>query len=278
MQMYFPGLDSPVAFQGCDDIADNIAAILCDWPTTRTDDATTDPIITVRRDADGYRCLSPWADNDPLFPDPVDATCDLVADLVQAFAHENGLLCLHAAAIDFGGKLVVIPDTYRQGKSTLSSTLAYRGMRLFSDDVLPIEKAGTRGMAMGILPRVRLPLHDGADAGFRHLAETDSVLKNHRYSYFGNCNTHVAPHGTLAPIAAIVMLDRKDATCPELEPIKGSEALARLIEQNFAKAVPAPETLDRLHEIVAGADCFVLHYGESGEAAPYLIEQLGKPA
>ena len=277
MKLSFENITSPILLEGCDEMASLIRSILCDWGVEVTTSEAA-PAMTIRKTSIGYERTAPWLKKPAVFSDAVDATCDLAADLIRLYTNDNKLLCLHAGAVQFPGGLVIFPDSHRKGKSTLSGLLAYNGHRLFSDDVLPIEKNGHHGEAIGILPRVRMPLPQTISKDFSGYVDDTTVIRNNRYCYFGQCGETAAEKGTLAPIHAIVMLDRKEGQKTTLEPSKGSDTLARLITQNFGATVPAPETLDRLHHIVMNAETFILHYDEGGNAVPLLQERFGRGA
>ena len=76
--------------------------------------------------------------------DRVDAACSFIVDLIRAYiAAAPSLLCLHGAAAEFAGRLVVFPTPYRSGKSTLTAYLAAAGVRVYADDILPSRRTAT---------------------------------------------------------------------------------------------------------------------------------------
>ena len=156
-QFWFSGLRHPVDFTDSDTLYPYMDTILRDWGIEKyVPSEDTPPVITVRKTDAGYERRSNWLSKPAIFSNAVDVVCDLIVDLIHAYVADNqGLLCLHCAAVEINGELVIFPNTYRAGKSTLSLKLVSSGARLFTDDVLPISNQGDLGLALGILPRLR---------------------------------------------------------------------------------------------------------------------------
>ena len=184
------------------------------------------------------------------------------------------LMCLHAGAAAFDQGLVVLAGTHRAGKSTLVAGLAAAGVPVFCDDVLPIDDEG-RGVAIGFVPRLRLPLPDDLSRTFHDFLARRRGLENARNLYVDLRAEECAPLGARAPIRGVVVLERDPAAAPAITPIKKSEALRRLIVRNIASDVTAVDFVDRLHGIVAGAPCFCVRYATCDEAVRLLQLEFG---
>ena len=197
-------------------------------------------------------------------------------EFISWFVEENpALLCVHCAAVLFDRGLVIFPSTFKAGKSMLSVQLAAAGARVFCDDVLPIEGSNNHGMAIGILPRIRLPVPEEMGASFHDFLRPRKGPRNSSYLYVKLTEDELAPLGTTAPICGIVTLQRDPEAEPELIPSEKSETLKQLISQNFAREGPPLEILDRLHAIVTGADCYTLRYATGEQAAALLQDAFG---
>jgi len=254
-----------------------LEAVLRDWPVVCIDDDGTGDAIHVDQTDKGYRRRSPWLEKPRTFRDPIDAVCDLTVDLVHAHAETHpDWLCMHGAAVRLRDALVLFPNTYRAGKSTLAVRLAMAGGQLFSDDVLPIDIAG-RGVAMGILPRLRMPLPETASSEFRDYVDDHAGPHNHRYRYI-DPGERLAPRGESAPVGAVVLLDRRDEGPAGLVPTDVGTALREAILRNFAKGLSALELLDRLEAVVRDATCLTLTYSDLDEAVALLTGRFGLPA
>ncbi len=277
MLLAFEGISRPIALIGSEDLVECFSAVLRGWrfPEFPSSQAPA-PVITIRKTAKGYSLHSPWRPSPTHYRDRVDAVCSFTVDLIRAYiADDPSLLCLHCAAAVFAGKLVIMPNRYRAGKSTLSANLAAAGVRLFADDVLPIKERENKGMAPGIAPRLRLPLPDGASASFHDYVHSRWGLANERYLYLDLNGDELASLGAEAPIGGFVLLHRDPKARPALLPTSKSKMLRRVILQNFAREVQAVDILGRLHALVADTQCFTLHYSDGEQAVAVLKEAFG---
>lgn len=235
-----------------------------------------DPAIRLQKIADAYERHSAWLSKPIGFSDPVDTVCDFIVDLIHAYvADHDKLLCLHGAAVELKTGLMVFPNTYRAGKSILSLKLVSLGARLFSDDVLPVNHQDNSGIALGILPRLRLPLPETACQSLTAFIELRTGPQNQRYRYIRLDENELARRDTQAPVTAITILRRSSDARPSLVPARKSDVVRDMILRNFARQNPAIEIVDRLHTIVEQAECFTLTYDSLDQAANLLEEAFG---
>jgi hypothetical protein len=270
----FTGLRHPVAFTDADALYPYLDTVLRDWGIEKLDPGDdAPPMITVRKTEAGFERRSLWLAKPAVFTNPVDAVCDLIVDLIHAHvADHQGLLCLHCAAVELNRGLVIFPNTYRAGKSTLSLKLVASGARLFTDDVLPISSQGDIGMALGILPRLRLPMLPGITPDFRNFVINRAGPQNSRYLYVKLNLSEQAVLGTAAPVRGITILQREENVTPRLLEVKKSTVVKDMILRNFARQNPGLEIIDRLHAIVENAQCYRLEYDDLDQAANLIQE------
>ena len=273
----FTGLLDPVAFINSESLYPYIHTILRDWDIDKVDPVDDrPPIITIQKTEAGIERRSRWLSKPAIFRNPVDAVCDLVVDLIHAYvANHKGLLCLHCAAVEFNQGLVVFPNTYRAGKSILSLKLVSSGERLFTDDVLPISNQGNVGLALGILPRLRLPLPDEITPDFVKFVTERAGPQNRRYLYVKLGLNEQAVLGTGAPIKGITILQREKNAEARLLEIEKSIVVKDMILRNFARQNPGLEIVDRLYSIVDNAECYSLRYDNLGQAVELLEDAFG---
>lgn len=274
----FADIEKPVALQGCEEFFPILQQVLRGWDVHEalaTNSAPAD--IVIRKTGKGFVRQSPWTKKSNNFRHPVTAVCDFLVDLINAYVADHPqFLCLHTAAVLMGDGLVLLPGTYRAGKSTLSVHCAAAGYRLFADDVLTVDGSTKEGIAVGILPRLRLPLPENSGPAFRDFVKRHEGPKSDRYLYVDLDSNRFAARGTRAPITAVVLLERIETGAPEIATISGGEALKRAILQNFSRNQPAIDILDGLHAIVAGARCFEVRYRTGEEAVDMLEQHVGK--
>lgn len=273
LHLEFDGLSRQIALSGCREIHASFAAVFRGWQIREAAAAELPPILSLGNSRKGYRLEGAWLAKPIVRRDRVDALCGFIAEFIRAYVNDDQrLLCLHGAAAEFAGRLVVFPNRYRAGKSVLSTCLAATGVRLFADDVLPIGGPDDLGMAPGIVPRLRLPLPDNLAPSTRVFIKERQGPRGKKYLYLDLAESELASHGTSAPIGGFVLLERAAGVAPALEPIDPGEMLRDVIWQNFAREAPAPEILERLERIVRRARCLRLRYERADEAAALLKE------
>jgi len=273
----FTGINHPVAFINSESLYPYVASILRDWVFEKYDIGDDKPpIITIQKTKAGFERRSRWLSNPAIFRNPVDAACDLIVDLIHAYVADNkGLLCLHCAAVEFNQGLVVFPNTYHAGKSILSLKLVSSGARLFTDDVLPISNQGDLGLALGILPRMRLPLPKEIAPGFVDFVTNRTGPQNDRYLYVKLGLNEQVMRGTAAPIRGITILQREKNAAATLLKIQKSVVVKDMILRNFARQNPGLEIVDRLYSIVENAECYSLRYDNLDQAVNLLEDAFG---
>lgn len=274
MLVAFDNMKRPVAINGCEEMAEAIRSILHGWTFHRISATKAlSPAITLSKTAEGYRRDSEWLDKPITYPNVINAACDFLVDAFKCYiAGDASLLCLHTAAVDFGDGLVLFPSTYNAGKSTLSVQLAALGMKIFADDVLYIT-GDNMGMAPGVLPRLRLPLPDDGGETFDAFVAENKGPASSRFQYLKLNEKSLASYQEKAPVRKIIELHREPGCEIELAPATTGDILTRTILQNFSVDVPALETLDRLHALAEGAECFSLRYPDGTSAARFLVER-----
>lgn len=270
------GLKHPVALKDADEIGAMLPTVLSAWPHRILKTAPSEaPFVTIRpAGQDRWDVIRADQPDTPRTWDGVNTVCDIVAEIAwERLRSDPDLLCLHAAAIDFGGRLVVIPNARRAGKSTLAIALARLGKPLYSDDFLPVRVDATTqtcaGIANGIQPRLRLPVPEGFSDAFHDDVAQDPGPSNRQYKYLSNAP--VAPWGETLPLGAMVMLERNDEPHPpHLSAMAREDALASLITQNFARTRHAGAILRSIDLLSRNLPIYRLSYHCAEEAAEYL--------
>jgi hypothetical protein len=263
-------LSRSITLIDCRELIDHFPIIFPGWHITEVLETVEPPILTLRREKTTYILEAAWLKKPLLRKDKVDALCGLVAELVRAYVNDNTkLLCLHGAAAEFSGKLVIFPSKFRAGKSILSACLAAANVKLFCDDALPISLLEGYGIASGLAPRLRLPLPDNLSDKSRQFIETNAALKGRQYLYL-DLKEGLAAHGSHAPVGAFVLLEREEGVAPVLEAITESEVLRQVVWQNFAREAEAPQILERLSHMVGSAQRYRLRYDRTEDAVALL--------
>ncbi len=201
--------------------------------------------------------------------EPIDVLHDIHYYIDDFFALEGpSHFFLHSAAVEIGGKLILLLGTHETGKTTLSMALANRGHRLLADDRIAIDPETGHAVAMGSVPLLRKPLP--ADQGFwpakalvkKHLGPQDDS-----FAYVDLPGDLFAPKGYSAPVSAVVTLERSTsptATCRR--PIKKADVLKALASQYYCKSLSASVAFDGMTKIAENSQAHSLKYAKTKKA------------
>lgn len=273
MFLSFSGVEGVVALENCDELFEPIQSTTSGWPSKAVPSGEKRS-ITISPIQGGYSRVSKWTQTPSKDDDVADALCDFVSDLIDAYLDARpDMLALHAAAVEINGNLVVFPTRHKSGKSLLCVQLAAMGVPVFSDDVLPLDTDTNHGMALGIAPRLRLPLPDNVTPDLHEYLDKTGMVSNQRYAYV-NLPEDVRPSlETRCPIQGIINLCRQDGREEaELIPLPGSQAVKMVIERNLGFRGNAAGVIDRICDIAETATCYELRYGDPRKAAQCLID------
>ncbi|NNJ76117.1 MAG: hypothetical protein HKP56_13270 [Anderseniella sp.] len=264
---------------GCDDLFSGLRRILRGWdiaeqPVT----ASIEPAMVFTRGGDLYDWKLPAGEltAKKLYGCP-ESIASAVSDFHYLF---NGwfvdrfqeYFTLHCAAVRLGDGVVLFPGGHRAGKSLLTVALAAGGHMVFGDDVVAIDPAGNKALALGMLPRIRLPLPPQAvGQTLRDFLDTHAILGDVEQQYLDLEAGQLAEVGKALPIKAIVQLKRLNkAGSASLEGVTHGAALRALIRQNYSTGMPASSVFDHLHKIVSGASCHRMTYHRVEDAVSVL--------
>ncbi|WP_310599229.1 PqqD family protein [Desulfobulbus sp.] len=268
--LYFSGVPQPVRLIRCAPLLDAMGDVFPTWPfrMERCDPAST-PIITVRHVKGEYRIDAPWLEQSVFADTDACAFSSIVVDLIYAWLEANPqALCLHCAAAEFGGRLVVFPNTNKVGKSLLVTRLMAERRTSYGDDLVALLPEGA-GMSFGVPHRLRLPL----PASERAVAE---FIQAHRgkadtwSQYLAPNAPGLAPFRQTRPIGAFVMLNRKPAGKAELIPADAADSLQNIVYQNLMRRGSALEVLDRAQWLAKEKPCWYLRYARLDDAVALL--------
>lgn len=291
----FAGLDDrPIRVASDAPLIDFTARFFGLWPFDEEGTAIADLAdITIEAVDGGFRlrhgALEGGAQE---VPDAAEAANQLVGLLAaEQLARRSDLIGLHAGAAAGPAGLILFVGDSLSGKSTLALQLARRGARFFGDDRLLVAPAGTdnrdvpTGIGLGLTPRMRLPVHEGAGGALAAFVAANSVVEH--MDWQGNPiiayidleldTFDAAPFGTELPVAALVLPHRRDDDPDALELELGSKGDAALavVRQSTAPGMDAKGHVAAAALIAGSVPCLRLVYGSSAAAADLLAERFG---
>lgn len=275
--LVFDVLDESIELKVDQRFVDALPIVFPNWPYSLKASANSSIFASIEYLDGKYFLNSPYMENPKSYRDPVNTLCSLIVELAwERLREDTRLLCLHGAAIEFAGRLVILPSTRGAGKSTLAVALAAAGKKLFTDDFLPLSIAADgqlRGVSSGISPRLRLPVPDQMGQKAQQLIANRSFISNKQYKYVALIFEELAKFGETAPIGSIVFLERSDNAEPKIESVSGSDALNALIKQNFSRAMNSAGILKLLAFIADSTPAYRLKYDYTDDAVELLEKQ-----
>jgi hypothetical protein len=164
--------------------------------------------------------------------DPAAEALWLGGSVHSAVACLNGLIPLHASAVEHGGRVYAFSGPSGAGKSTLVAALGGHGLPLFCDDTLIIDP-NNEGAAACLPGHKRLKLTPDALA-LTGAARQESVGE-------GIGKFYAAPpagaSSKILPLARLVLLEEGPA--PKIERLSGAERLYRLFDDHYTFGILA---------------------------------------
>lgn len=274
---WLPGLTAPLELPDCAQLRAALTEVLGSWALSDAGSRTEPPTIRVTANRQGFRIRAPWI-TAPLIRRTLASTvCSLTVDLGRAFAvSQSAGVCLHAAAFATDGPLVVLTGPVRSGKSTLLTHLAATGARIYADDVLSVRPDGT-GMALGLAPRLRLPLPTAVPPHVRQFIADHQGLADQRNLFLRLPAAQLQAFGTCRPVGWIVMLERQRNGAARLAPLSPGELLAALLDRSRHGGPPVVERLTTLLALLLQAGGVRLTYSDPTDAAQLLRAQADRP-
>src|SRR5690554_334607 len=259
----FAKLGRVLRITDCPEVVDALRQALPGWSVEVFDAEGEAPPIELWSEGEGYRQYSPELPQGLQLNTPVEATYNLIADLIAEYTeHHPELIGLHCASVEIDGRLVIFPASHRAGKSTLTAAFAAAGYKVFGDDVLALTAEGL-GQGLGIAPRLRLPLPAGLAAEMVSFVQQYTGPADTRYSYLVPPAGGLAHHGETRPLGAVILLARDAAiTTPQLSRLAPGDGLLQLLCQNFAHDAPSELLVERLLPLMEHTPCLLLRYSE----------------
>ncbi len=158
----------------------------------------------------------------------------------------DGLLALHASAVEVDGQAVAIIGPSGMGKSTIAALLCAAGAGLVSDDVLRVDSADPGPVCFPGTRALRLRPAAASLAGEINATAVDETADG---------RTKVVPtRRAEAPLrlrSAIVPEPSREATALEVTRLGGIDGLKQLISYPRLVAWRAPEQIGKLFQLTA---------------------------
>lgn len=166
-----------------------------------------------------------------------DITAYLLGSIFGALCYQNGLLPLHASAVDLAGGVTAFLGDSGAGKSTLAACLNRRGHNIVSDDICLLDPTDAA------VPRV-IPVNGWLKLWHQSLEHLGEPAREEHRVHSAEDKYRVYVHSTDTsprPLHSLVFLERANSsdTQPSLTPLTLTEAVAALMDMAYAVYIPA---------------------------------------
>jgi hypothetical protein len=182
----------------------------------------------------------------------------------DAIRDEVGSVAIHAGAVSYRGRGIVLPAPMNAGKTTLVGALICAGFDYLSDEVALIGRGGR------LLPFLKpLTFEPGSYdllPQLRAIRDTSGLRRQHVVSD----ELRAGSSGTACEIGWVVTFSRR-AGAPTLEPLTRAEALAALAKNSFNLHRLGARGIDTLGSVVRGATALRLEMGDLQQAVQAIL-------
>lgn len=171
---------------------------------------------------------------------PANVSLYLLGSVFGVLCHQNGLLPLHASAVERAGVVTAFLGDSGAGKSTLAACLQRRGHRVVSDDICLVQPDSD---AMRVIPVAGwLKLWNQS---LQHLGETP-IEQNRVFStddkfrlFLPNSGESTRPERPRLARLVFLAKDSRPHAQPTLQPLQLLDGIAALMEMTYVGYVPA---------------------------------------
>jgi hypothetical protein len=187
----------------------------------------------------------------------------------------RGLYLIHAAALERNGRGVLMPGVSRSGKSTSCVALMRAGYRCLSDDK-PFLRGNSKGIELLAFPE-KLDVTDQTVSFIPELCTASTALTpGYRKKQFHP--EAIYPGSTVNAVQPDLILFPRISgeSASRLERLPKATALEMILPHSllvFDRTTSA-DHFQLLARLVAGADCYRLHFGHNVLDLPRLIDPL----
>jgi hypothetical protein len=183
---------------------------------------------------------------------------------------------LHAAALEYQGRGVLIPGGHGCGKTTALLSLLREGYRYLADDHPLLRDKGIGQELLGI--PTKIDVTDGTISMFPELRNAElGLLKQgaYRKSFYAD-DCYSGSSGNSCEPAMILFPQITDISHSCLEPLAKSRALEVLLsrESSVHDAKTAGKEFQALSKLAQRTACYRLHFGQDVSDLPRLITPL----
>ncbi|KHD07759.1 hypothetical protein PN36_16210 [Candidatus Thiomargarita nelsonii] len=205
------------------------------------------------------------ANGEELFCDSsfINVKGHLIQEILKlSYPDTEWLAMIHAMAVAYGQKAVVMPAPSGYGKTTLSAALLKAGFSYLSDDMVPIKRGSHQITPLPTSLSIKKGSWQLLDSHYPELNKLLVYNKGNRQVRYLNPSRYIKTTNHL-PVSALVFPQYQAGQRATLEPISKIESLQRLIKNEVWLGNPIKN--DIVSEFLAWLNnipCFSFYYSE----------------
>lgn len=186
---------------------------------------------------------------------------------IEIERQRRDLYFIHAAALEVGSNAVLLVAPSGKGKSTTAWGLLHHGFRYLSDELAPVELETMRvfpyphALCLKSEPPENYSLPTG-------------ILRTARTVHVPTHSLNHAPVNEPVPLAAMIFLEYRPGSTPDLQAISKAEAAARLFAQALNPLAHSDNGLGGAIAIAMQLACYKLRSGDLGATCELLAGTL----
>jgi hypothetical protein len=193
----------------------------------------------------------------------------------RAVASSSRFLPVHAAAVSFAGKAVLVPGPSGTGKTTLAAGLVKSGCTYLTDEVVAIERSTGE-----VVPYMKpLAIKEGSRAALSAVGiECVSRLDEESEPWYVEPDQQAAVAvARRCPPGFIVLLRYSEGAPTTVASLPRSAALVALAQSSFQTLHPGSRGLELLAKVARRCRCLELRSGDLAAACHRLLESMQRP-
>jgi hypothetical protein len=182
-------------------------------------------------DAQGREVWARWSETSSF----EDAASYLLGPVFGYLLRLRGVTCLHASAVQCGGRAVTFVGAEGAGKSTTAAAMALRGHAVLSDDIVALAERDGEFYAMPAYPYLSL-WRDSVDALYGADGNLSAFSANYSKRMLPLAERGLRFSGEPAVLDSIFLLGERssDAGAPVVEEVEKRDALMALVGNTYA--------------------------------------------
>jgi len=175
------------------------------------------------------------ADDEELFSDSLFANVKgyLINEILKlSYPNKEWLAMMHAMAVVYEGKSIIMSAPSGYGKSTLTAALLKEGYSYLGDDLIPIQRSNHHITPLPTSLSIKKGSWSVLNSRYPELNESDIYNSRGRHVRYLNPSKYIKTELNL-PVTALIFSQYKAQQNTILKPISKIEALQRLLENEI---------------------------------------------